>query len=67
MSMSAPNSSGNRQKHGYLGCFHAASARENISGVCVIDDIIDSGNDLVLNKPSHGSVVTLIHGIIWHH
>ena len=21
------------QKHGYLGCFHAASARENIFGV----------------------------------
>ena len=27
-----------RQKHGYLGCFHAASARENISGICVIDN-----------------------------
>ena len=36
MSMSIPNSSGNMQNHGYLGCFHAASARENISGVCVI-------------------------------
>ena len=29
-------SSGNMQKHGYLGCFHAAPARENISWVCVI-------------------------------
>ena len=36
MSMLTSNSSGNMQKHGYLGCFHAASARENISGVCVI-------------------------------
>ena len=36
MSMATPNSSGNMQKHGYLGCFHAASTRENISGVCVI-------------------------------
>ena len=33
MSMLTPNSGGNMQKHGYLGCFHAASARENISGV----------------------------------
>ena len=32
MSMLTPNSSGNMQKHGYLGCFHAASSRENISG-----------------------------------
>ena len=31
-------SSGNIQKHGYLECFHAASARGNISGVWVIDD-----------------------------
>ena len=31
--MLTPNSSGNMQNHGYLGCFHAASARENISGV----------------------------------
>ena len=29
----APNSSGNMQKHGYLGCFHAASTRENVFGV----------------------------------
>ena len=35
MSVSTPNSSGNMQNHGYLGCFHAASGRENISGVCV--------------------------------
>ena len=34
--MLTPNSSGNMQKHGYLGCFHAASARENISGVWAI-------------------------------
>ena len=33
MSMLTPNSSGNMQKHGYWGCFHAASARENISRV----------------------------------
>ena len=37
MSMSTPNSSGNMQNDGYLGCFYAASARENISGVCVIN------------------------------
>ena len=36
ISMLTSNSSGNKQKHGYLGCFHAASARENISWVCVI-------------------------------
>ena len=36
MSMLTPISSGNMQKHWYLGCFHAASARENISGVWVI-------------------------------
>ena len=36
MSMLTSNSSGKKQKHGYLGCFHAASTRENISGVCVI-------------------------------
>ena len=35
MSMLTSNSSGNMQKHGYLGCFHAASARENISWVWV--------------------------------
>ena len=34
--MLTPNSSGNMQKHGYWVCFHAASTRENISGVCVI-------------------------------
>ena len=38
MSMSTPNSSGNKQKHGYWGCFHAASARENIYGVWGISD-----------------------------
>ena len=32
MSMLTPNSNGNMQNHGYLGCFHAAS-RESISGV----------------------------------
>ena len=37
MSMLTPNSSHNLQNHGYLGCFHAASARENISGVWGID------------------------------
>ena len=36
MSMLTSNFSGNMQKHGYLGCFHAASARENISLVWVI-------------------------------
>ena len=36
MSILAPNFSGNMQNHGYLGCFHAASVRENISGVWVI-------------------------------
>ena len=36
MSMLTTNSSDNMQKHGYLGCFHAASATENISGVCGI-------------------------------
>ena len=36
MSKLTSNSSGNMQKHGYLGCFHAASARENISWVWVI-------------------------------
>ena len=35
-SMLTTNSSDNMQKHGYLGCFHAASATENISGVCGI-------------------------------
>ena len=34
--MLTSNSSGNMQKHGYLGCFHAASTRENISWVWVI-------------------------------
>ena len=33
MSMLTSNSSGNIQKHGCLGCFHAASTRENISWV----------------------------------
>ena len=33
ISMLTPNSSGNMQKPGYWGCFHAASAREKISGV----------------------------------
>ena len=37
MSVLTPNSSGNMQKHGYLWCSHAASAREYISGVWVID------------------------------
>ena len=36
MSMSTSNSGGNMQKHGYSGCFHAASATEIISWVCVI-------------------------------
>ena len=36
MSMLTSNSSGSMQKHRYLGCFHAASARENISWVWVI-------------------------------
>ena len=36
MSKLTPNSSGNMQKYGHLGCFHASSARENISGVWVI-------------------------------
>ena len=40
MSMLTYNSSSSMQKHGYLGCFHAASARENISGVCVIVKVI---------------------------
>ena len=34
--MLTTNSSDNMQKHEYLGCFHAASATENISGVCGI-------------------------------
>ena len=33
MSMLTLNSGGNMQKHGYLGCFHAVSTKENISGV----------------------------------
>ena len=33
MSILTSNSSGSMQNHGYLGCFHAASARENIFGV----------------------------------
>ena len=37
ISMLTSNSSGNMQKRGYLGCFHAASARENTSWVWVID------------------------------
>ena len=36
MSMLTTNSSDNMQNHGYLGCFHAASATENISGLCGI-------------------------------
>ena len=36
MSMLTTNSGDNTQKHGYLGCFHAASTTENISGVCGI-------------------------------
>ena len=36
ISMLTSNSSGNMQKHGYLGCFHAAFARENVSWVWVI-------------------------------
>ena len=36
ISMLTSNSSGNMQKHGYLGCFNAVSARENISWVWVI-------------------------------
>ena len=36
MSMLTSNSSGNMQKHGCLGCFHAASTRENIAWVWVI-------------------------------
>ena len=35
--MLTSNSSGNMQTHGYLGCFHAASSRENISWVWVIE------------------------------
>ena len=36
MSMLTSNSSGNMQKHGFLGCFNATSARENISWVWVL-------------------------------
>ena len=37
----APNSSGNMQKHGYLGNVHIVSARENISGLYLIrDDVV---------------------------
>ena len=36
MPMLTSNSSGNMQKHGYLGCFHAASGGENIPWVWVI-------------------------------
>ena len=36
--MLTANSIGNMQKHGYLGCFHAASTRKNISGVLGIQD-----------------------------
>ena len=36
ISMLPSNSSGNMQKHGHLGCFHAAFARENVSWVWVI-------------------------------
>ena len=42
MSMLTSNSSGNMQKHGYLGCFHAAPAREDISWVWVI------GRDVIM-------------------
>ena len=31
MSMLTSNSSGNMHKHGYLGCIHAASAKEDIT------------------------------------
>ena len=34
--MLTSNFSSNMQKHGYLGCFHSASTRENISWVWVI-------------------------------
>ena len=34
--MLTSNPNGNMQKHGYLGCFHAASTRKNISWVWVI-------------------------------
>ena len=49
ISMLTPNFSGNMQKHGYLGCFHAASARRNISWVLVIQDhaIIRSDGNIV--------------------
>ena len=40
MSMLTPNPSGNIQRHGYLGCFHAAPARENMSRVWVIGNCI---------------------------
>ena len=39
MSMLTLNSSSNTQKHVYLRCFHAASARENISGVWGIEPL----------------------------
>ena len=44
--MLTPNSSGNMQKHGYLGCFHAASAGENISEVWGIA-LIQTNDDFV--------------------
>ena len=54
MPMLTSNSSGNMQKHGYLGCFYAASARENISSVWVIipfhKDFSPSGEQLELRK-----------------
>ena len=42
MSMLTPKSSTKMQKHRYLGCFHAVSARENISGVWDIDILCHS-------------------------
>ena len=39
MSMLTSNSNGNMQKHGYLGCFHDAPDRENISWVWVISNM----------------------------
>ena len=47
MSMSTSNSRGNMQKHGYLGCFHAVSASENISGVWVIEETHTRGSNLI--------------------
>ena len=52
MLMLTSNSSGNMQKHGYLGCFHAVSTSENIPWVWVIGKNIGhsiTGNLLDLN------------------